>query len=241
MHIDDLCDWFATHHPMSPQSEKPDVFFGIFSQFRQFRVETVLVSADGSVLPVHYGFGYGSRWIIELTCKSRYQGQYHIDFKILIVFDGPGYPLVDCFHYPILNDFFPLHSRNEELILDVDEMLGWQDGINVGSRYWFLQAGILATDRPMTSWSQHLACLPFLVLLKMSNRSGLIQLRNEWPIIIFFRKVKEFFGGIFTAKFTNFCWLLRLRTVWLDFEVAGYSETINRLIFQIHCHWFLGL
>jgi hypothetical protein len=89
---------------MVPESHEEDMLFRVDALFFEFSKETVLMPADGGILPVHDDPGQNGIRVVKFSFETGHQRNDDIDFEWLFLFncvddlDGDGVDdlIFDC-------------------------------------------------------------------------------------------------------------------------------------------------
>lgn len=84
--------------------------------------------------------------MLKITSKARHQWQHDIHSKNLVLLNGLHYPQINCIGNLIFDGVGICSRRNEELILNVDVVLGLRDKLKVGNVDAELGVALMAAD-----------------------------------------------------------------------------------------------
>jgi hypothetical protein len=148
--------------PVRAQAEELDVLGGIVGVVEEPMAKGVVSPADGIVLPLHGLPQQSAVLVLELPRKARQQGQDNIDHEPFTVLYGLPDSKVKGLRDLVLDDLAVGQRRDEELVFDVDVVLGLRDELQVGDVDGELRVGGVAPDRPVSHRPHDLALVTAL-------------------------------------------------------------------------------
>ena len=162
MEVNDFGDWplGVLQKSVGPETQKNNIVFRIYSGRFEPAEQTIGASGYGMILPVHDDPGDDSFWVVQLSSEPWDERQHDVGFEWGLLVVGGKDAVVEGIGYLVFYHVAPLDCRNEELVLNVDEVLGVAYKGEVGVMNRLLSEGGAAADGPAAHRPQHLASEP---------------------------------------------------------------------------------